>query len=199
MIGRLRGQVVESTPGRVILEAAGVGYEVHVPVSAAARLPAGTVDAVLWIHSAASDGGIDLYGFLVAGEREAFRHIIGVSGIGPKTALALLSALTLDDLRAAIVRNDIGPLLAVPGVGKKTAQRILLELREKALAWSAGPLGLPEAATPSRAEDDRAIAALTNLGYRPAQAQRAVEIARQKLGEAAAFEDLVRRALQEAV
>ncbi len=198
MIGRLRGRVVEAVPGRMVLDVGGVGYDVRVPESAGATLRPGPDEVAIWTHAAYPEGAAELYGFLSAAERDAFRQIIGVSGVGPRTALALLSAMPLDDLRSAILRDDSAPLLRVTGVGRKTAQRLLLELKEKAMTWAAaeGPPG-PE---PSRRrEDDLAVAALTNLGYRPAQAARAVEVARQKLGSDAPFDDLVRRALQEAV
>ena len=199
MIGRLRGRVLEAGAGRIVLDVGGVGYEVRVPDSASAKLQAGPDEASIWTHAAYSDAGAELYGFLAAADRDAFRQIIGVSGVGPKTALALLSAMTLDELRSALIREDLKPLTAVSGIGKKTAQRLLLELKDKALGWAAAPEASAGPATERRREDDVAVAALTNLGYRPAQAARAVEVARQRLGDAATLDDLIRRALQEAV
>lgn len=199
MIGRLRGRVIEAAPGRIVLDVGGVGYEVRVPDPASRALAGRTDDVTLWTHAAYPDGGAELYGFVAAADRDAFRQIIGISGVGPRTAMAILSALGLDDIRSAIVRDDIKPLVGVTGIGRKTAQRLILEMKDKAPAWPVAAAPTGPAADGSRHDDDRAVAALTNLGYRPAQAARAVEVAREKLGRSAPFDDLVRRALQDAV
>jgi Holliday junction DNA helicase RuvA len=197
MIDRLSGTIVFAEPGRVVVDVLGVGYEVLVPAREAERLRAGPDRVTIHTHVVYGADRQELFGFLAARERDVFRQVIGVAGVGPRTAMAVLAVLTPDELRDAILRDDQKALLRVSGVGKKIASRLILELKDKALAWAAGAPERP-AAGPA-ADDERAVAALTNLGYRPAQAARAVEVARGRLGPDASFEALVRQALQDAV
>jgi holliday junction DNA helicase RuvA len=199
MLDRLRGTVLEVDRGHVVLDVGGVGYDVAMSLGAAERLLPGTEGVVLFVHPVYGADRQDLYGFAGKRDRAAFRDLLGVAGVGPRTALAVFSALHLDDLRTAVLREDAKALLAVSGVGKKLAGRLLLELKDKALAWTAEAPSAAAPATGSRADDERAVAVLTNLGYRPAQALRAVESARRALGEDAAFDVLVRAALADAV
>ncbi len=185
MIGHLEGRVLELQPGVVVLEAGGVGYEVHVPVSAHPIL-LGRTSASLYVHTHVREDQLALYGFPTLRERETFRLLIGVSGIGPRTALALLSGLTPDDVAAAVEGEQWRRLAAVPGIGRRTAERLIVELKGK-LPGPARPAG----ATPR----DDAVSALINLGYNPRAAEEAVgELLRSDpqldLGE------LLRRALQ---
>jgi Holliday junction DNA helicase RuvA len=198
MIDRLVGTIVLAQPGRVVLDVHGVGYQVLVPARDADKLPPGADRVTLHTHVVYAEDRQEAYGFLSAGERDAFRQVIGVAGVGPRTAMAVFSALTPQALRDAILRDDRKALLKVGGVGPKLAARLLLELKDKVVGWAAESPLTPLAAGP-RADDERAVAALTNLGYRPAQAARAVEVARAKLGADAAFEVLLRQALQDAV
>ena len=198
MIDRLVGTVVLAEPGRVVLDVHGVGYQVLVPARDAGKLPLGAERVTLHTHVVYGEDRQEAYGFLAARERDAFRQVIGVAGVGPRTAMAVFSALTPQELREAILREDRKALLKVSGVGQKLAARLLLELKDKVLGWAAGAPEAPGATGP-RADDDRAVAALANLGYRPVQALRAVEVARSKLGAEATFETVLRQALQEAV
>lgn len=164
MIGRLEGRIQEVDPGRVIVDVAGVGYLVSTTLRAVQQLAGGAAAALL-IHTQVKDDAIELFGFPTADELEAFQRLIAVAGVGPKIALAVLSSLPPDELASVVAAGDVARLTMTPGVGKKTAQRILLELKGK-LTPSAGPGG-----------DLRgdAASALVNLGYRQSQAMKAVE------------------------
>ena len=163
MIARLRGEVVERGPGRLVVDVGGVGYEVWVPtrVAEAAR------DAVtLSVHTAVREDAITLYGFGSFEEKAAFEQLIGVSGIGPKLALACLSGLTVEALARALNGNDLRTLSAVPGIGKKTAERLVLELKGKLVGGGGGEA----AAAPVAAKQDDALPlALAQLGYKRAE------------------------------
>lgn len=198
MIDRLRGRVLDALGNRVILDVGGIGYDVAMPPAAAERFAATGGEVTVHTHVVYGEDRHELYGFVSRSDRDAFRQVIGVSGVGPRSALALFSVLALGDLRSAILRDDIKALLAAPGVGRKLAARLVLELKDKAMRWGTGDAA-SEAAGPTRSDDDRAVAVLSDLGYRPAQAARAVELARRTLGEDAPFEAIVRQALAEAV
>ncbi len=180
MIGRLAGKVVaEQADGGVIVDVAGVGYELFVPLGTVGQAQ---TDAdgrtTFWVHTHAREDALILFGFATEDDRVAFRTLIGISNVGPKTALALLSALPAAQLARAVADKDLGKLTAIPGVGKKTAERLVLELRDKlAVGAPGGPLrtaGPPaDGATPGR-NKDRLASALTHMGYRPAEAERAV-------------------------
>ena len=174
VIGRLAGRlVVEEPSGAIIFDVAGVGYELFAPLGALGRaeqLPDERI--VLFVHTNLRQDALELFGFASLAEREIFRLLIGVQKVGPKIALGLLSALPPADLASAVHDGDLARLSRVPGIGKKTAERLVLELREKM------PGGrLPEVnASPSRdGHAQQVIGALTNMGYRPAEAERAVE------------------------
>jgi Holliday junction DNA helicase RuvA len=164
MIGHLDGRILDLQPGLVVLEAGGVGYEVHLPVSAHPLL-VGRERATLFVHTHVREDQFSLYGFPSRRERNVFRLLIGVSGVGPRTALALLSGLTPDDLAAAVEAEQWRRLAAVPGIGRRTAERLIVELKGK-LEAGARPTG----ATPR--ED--AVSALVNLGYPVRAADEAV-------------------------
>lgn len=155
MIGHLEGRILELQPGLAVLDAGGVGYEVHVPLSAHPSL-AGRERAALFIHTHVREDQLALYGFVTRRERDTFRALIAVSGVGPRTALALLSGLTPDDLAAAIEGEQWRRIAAAPGIGRRTAERLIVELKGKLPAPAA-------AAAPSIRED--AVSALVNLGY----------------------------------
>ncbi|MBI5486649.1 MAG: Holliday junction branch migration protein RuvA [Deltaproteobacteria bacterium] len=197
MIDRLAGTVVAAQPGRIVLDVQGVGYQVLVPVRDAERFPLAAERVVVHTHVVYAEDRQEAFGFASAAERDVFRQVIGISGVGPRTAMGVFSVLTVAELRDAILREDRKALLKVSGVGQKLAARLLLELKDKALAWAAET---PRAAsTGPRADDEKAVAALSGLGYRPAQAMRAVEVARARLGAEADFETLMRQALQDAM
>jgi Holliday junction DNA helicase RuvA len=173
-----------------------VGYEVHVPLSTFYTLPEPGARVELRIRTHVREDQIALFGFSAALEQQLFDRLIGVSGIGPRLALAVLSGIEPDDLVRAVRAADIARLTGIPGIGKKTAERIVLELKDK---LPAGAAPVPAGAAPApAASDQRAdlISALVNLGYQRQAAERAVDAALEALGPGAAFEAALRQALR---
>ncbi len=198
MIVSLRGKLIEAGVLRVVIESAGVGYEVNVPVTTAERLPKLGAEVFLLIHHVFREDGQALYGFAVAEEREFFKLLVEkVSGVGPKMALNILSRLSLPILRDAILRGDVALLSQCPGVGKKTAERLVMELKDKVglegSAPSVAALAPAAALAPTPASD--ALAALVALGFKPADADKGVRTAVAKLGPGATADQLVKAAL----
>jgi Holliday junction DNA helicase RuvA len=201
MIGRLTGRVLaQETDGGIVLDVAGVGYELAAPLGTLGRARSDDAGRVtLWVHTHVREDALALYGFADETERAAFRALLAVSNVGPKIAVAVLGALPAHELARAVAGRNLGALTAVSGIGKKIAERLLLELRDKLpvlTAPSAGGAGGSVHATPNAplAGDDRLRAALTGMGFKPAEAERAV----QALGvraEGTPFEELVREAL----
>jgi Holliday junction DNA helicase RuvA len=195
VIGRLSGVVIDhSEDGCCVLDVGGVGYEVFVPLRSLGRLPV-SAPAILHVHTHVREEALTLYGFVHADDRVAFRILIGVSGVGPKLALTVLSDLSAQELAVSVARGDRARLEAISGVGKKTAARLLLELKDKlpalgsaeSMAPLPGPAALSDAAT-------QACDALTNLGFSRAQAEAAV--AKVSRGDPATpVETLLRHAL----
>jgi len=175
MIGRLTGTIIEKQPPQIVLDVAGVGYEVDVPMSTFYELPALGAQAKLYTHQAIREDAHLLFGFATRLERDTFRELIKVSGIGPKIALAILSGMNADELAQAIAGEDIARLSKVPGIGKKTAERLVLELRGKlgGLA-AAGPLFGAVAKQEVSARDD-ILHALLALGYNEREAAAAIK------------------------
>lgn len=198
MIDRLAGTIVLSEPGRVVVDVHGVGYQVLVPARDSDRLPVGSERVVLYTHVVYGEDRQELFGFLTVRERDVFRQLLSVAGVGPRTGMAVLSGFGVDQLREAILREDRKSLLRIPGIGGKLADRLLLELRDKAPGWAAEVSGAAPAAGPGM-DDERAVQALAGMGYRTAQAAHAVELARAKLGAEATFEQILRQALLEAL
>jgi len=170
MIGRITGTLIEKAPPVVCIDAAGVGYEIDVPMSTLYNLPETGHTVTLFTHLAVREDAHTLYGFSTASERAAFRSLIKVTGIGARTALAVLSGLTVDELAEAITRQETGRLTRVPGIGKKTAERLLLELRGK---LGAADLGATASFTPSGRDD--ILNALLSLGYSQNESQSALK------------------------
>ena len=190
MIGRLTGRLAAKAPDQILLDVAGVGYLVHIPLSTFYELPDVEKPASLWIHTHVREDALSLFGFLTERERSLFLLLLGVAGIGPKVALTVLSGIPPSELVAALRKQDVRRLVAVPGVGKKTAERMVLELTEKVAAFAEE--APPETAAVA-AED--VVSALVNLGYRRAEAERAVEgIARA--GAPEDFGDYLKQALK---
>ncbi|MDR2624814.1 MAG: Holliday junction branch migration protein RuvA [Zoogloeaceae bacterium] len=162
MIGRLSGLLAEKNPPQILLDVGGVGYEIDVPMSTFYNLPALNEPVTLLIHHVLREDGQFLYGFGAADERAAFRQLLKISGVGARTALAVLSGLSVADLSAAVARQESGLLTRVPGIGKKTAERLLLELKGKLPAALDGGSGN---ATPNTATTDDVLNALLALGY----------------------------------
>jgi Holliday junction DNA helicase RuvA len=203
MISILQGEVIEATPVSVILDVSGVGYEIHVPVSTAEKIPSAGKRVKLYIHDVYREDDQALYGFITKEERDFFRMLIEkVSGIGPRIALALLSKLSMTMLASAITAGDVGLLSKTPGIGKKTAERLVVELRDKLGAFtsivppSAGAKAAKGEAAPSGpgAVID-AVNALVALGYSLDVADKSVQKAVAKLGREAPTESLLKAAL----
>lgn len=191
MIGRLVGRLASKATDHVILDVGGVGYFVQIPLSTFYELPDEESPASLWIHTYVREDALALYGFLTERERALFLMLIGVAGIGPRVALTVLSGMPPADLIEALRGADVKRLMAVPGVGKKTAERMVLELAEKANRLG----GEPSAArTPAVATED-VVSALVNLGYRRGDAERAVE-AIGRSGAPGDFSDYLKAALK---
>jgi Holliday junction DNA helicase RuvA len=175
VIGRLTGKLGQEEPdGRLLVDVGGVGYEVSTPVGAARRASSGAEpgNVVLFIHTHVREDALELFGFASEADRQLFRMLIGVQKVGPKLGLGLLSALSAEELVRAIGEGDLARLCRVPGVGRKTAERLVLELRERA------KLVLPPTAAGSARPGDlpsRLVGALVNMGYKSAEAERAVK------------------------
>jgi len=199
MIHFLRGKLVEALPTQIIVDVGGVGYEVLIPLSSFDKLPARGGDLTILTHLSIREDAHMLYGFMTAGERDMFRLLVhAVSGIGPKTALNILSGINLSALRSAVATSDVKSLSQISGVGKKTAERIVVELRDK-LGKSAvlEPGGTGRVtSSPEDARFNDAIAALAALGYKQPDAYEAVRGAQAVLGADASVEQLVRAALK---
>jgi Holliday junction DNA helicase RuvA len=203
VLGRLRGVVVDrSLDGSCIVDVGGVGYEVFVPVSALSRLPAPPEECTLFVHTHAREDALALYGFAAPEDREAFRIVMGVSGVGPKLAMAILGALPAKDLAGAIARQDAAAFKGISGVGKKLTERLLLELADKLghLVTStsiASPVRASGKVAPRVAGPLGDVARiLVSLGYKPAEAERAVSLI--DAAEGRPIEELVREALAHA-
>jgi Holliday junction DNA helicase RuvA len=197
MIGRLTGKVVaQDGDGAVVVDVGGVGYEVAVPLGTLGRARTDEGGRVtLWVHTHVREDALALFGFSDEVERAAFRALLGVSNVGPKIAVAVLGALPAAELSRAVALQDLGPFKGVPGVGKKIAERLLLELRDK--LPDAPVLEAAAAATTDRAPangDERLRGALTGMGFRPAEADRAIAALGSR-PPGAPLEDLLREAL----
>lgn len=191
MIGYLEGTLKTLDATRALVLAGGVGYEIHISLSTYYRLE-GKRDVAMDIYTHVREDALALYGFATAEEKTAFEKLISISGIGPTLAQKILSGIDPNDLADAIARNDTRKLSSIPGVGKKTAERICLELRDKLVV---GTPATPAAPTRLSVDDD-VSSALVNLGYRPRDAEVALEKARQELGADAEFSALLRRSLR---
>jgi Holliday junction DNA helicase RuvA len=191
MIGRLTGRLAAKATDHVLLDVGGVGYLVHIPLSTFYDLPEAESPASLFVHTHVREDTLALYGFLTERERGLFQMLMSVAGIGPKVALTVLSGMPPSELITALSKQDVRRLVAIPGVGKKTAERMVLELAEKVAKLSAEP----SAEAPAAVYADDVVSALVNLGYRKSEADRAVEtIAR--LGAPKDFGSYLKEALK---
>jgi Holliday junction DNA helicase RuvA len=200
MIGRLTGRVVaQEADGSIVLDVGGVGYELAAPLGTLGRARIDETGRVtLWVHTHVREDALALYGFTDEGERAAFRALLGVSNVGPRIAVAVLGALPAADLSRAVARRDLSALTSVSGVGKKIAERLLLELRDKlqvapppVMSTGLGPASPPRSASEP---EDRLRSALVHMGFRPVEADRAIAT----LGERAhstPLPDILREAL----
>ena len=191
MIGSLRGKLIEKRPNQLLVDVNGVGYQVQIPLSTFAGLGALHAEASLLIHTHVREDQITLYGFVTAREKQCFELLISASGVGPSLALKILSGMSIEELVPAIRKSDLAQLVKIPGVGRKTAERIVVELRDKLVVIDVPEAGRPS--TRSQLEDDVA-SALMNLGYDEKSVERAVEKSRAASGND--FEKLLRSSLQ---
>lgn len=198
MIALLTGRLAVKAPSTVTLDVQGVGYEVFIPLSTFYSLPDAGESMTLNIHTHVREDAIQLYGFLTRVEKECFLLLTAVSGIGPKLALSVLSTLPVPDLLSAIQADDIDKIATVPGIGKKSAGRIALELKEKAARIH--PTATPVSSGPAGASDrlhDDALSALVNLGYRPADVKDVIKRIFRGTPAPSSLQDVIREALKE--
>ena len=194
MIGRLRGTIIHKQPPWLVIDVHGVGYELEAPMSTFYDLPDVGRDVVLFTHHAQKEDSVSLYGFLTESERRLFRDVQRVSGIGAKIALAVLSGVSVDEFARQLQASDVTALTRIPGIGKKTAERMVVELRDRAadlVGGGASPM-LQGPADPQA----ESLVALQQLGYKPAEAERMVK-AVAAAGDS--VEAIIRKALQQAL
>ena len=195
MIAFLRGTVLEKHPQRLIVDVGGVGYEVHVPLSTLYVVGETGAKVALHIHTHVREDALQLFGFLTQEEEELFHLLISVSGVGPKLAVNILSGMPAPELAAAILHGELARLTKISGVGKKTAERLVVELKDK-IRQSGLSSGRSSQPPPAHDSDEALLSALVNLGYRPATAERTAEAVRRALGASAPLEDRLREALR---
>ena len=195
MIGRLRGQVIHKQPPFLLLEVSGVGYELEAPMSTFYDLPGGDATVTLFTHLAIREDAHVLYGFARESDRALFRALLKVSGVGGKMALAILSGMTTDEFGLAVQTGDAATLTRLPGVGKKTAERLIIEMRDRLAPITAGVAGeaSPAGSAAPHTADGDAVSALIALGYRPPDASRMI---RAVTGANMDTEQLIKAALQ---
>jgi holliday junction DNA helicase RuvA len=202
MIAHLSGTLLSKSPNSVIVDVSGVGYEVNIPVSTFYELEDTGEKVKLRIYTHVKEDALQLYGFKTARERELFINFISVSGIGPKIGIALLSGMNADELIASIKTNNLARLTLIPGVGKKTAERLIVDLREKMAALSTAQSeeqsGAPTAAADASPEDSvrsQALSGLMNLGYQRSAAEKAIDTALSEGGDVS-VESILKRSLR---
>ena len=195
MIGRLKGILLYKQPPWLVVDVHGVGYELEAPMSTFYDLPEAGREVSLFTHYAQKEDSVSLYGFLSEGERRLFRDVQRVSGIGAKIALAVLSGVSVDEFARLVQTGDVTALTRIPGIGKKTAERMVVELRDRAadLLGGASPIATGKGPADPLSE---AIVALQQLGYKPAEAQR---MAKAAASDGDAAETIIRKALQSAL
>ncbi|GAB2534617.1 Holliday junction branch migration protein RuvA [Rhodanobacter koreensis] len=196
MIGRLRGILVAKQPPLLLVEVGGVGYEVEAPMSTIYDLPGIGKEVILLTHHAVKEDSVTLYGFLHESERMLFRNLLKVSGIGAKIALAVLSGVSTDHFARLVHAGDVVALTKIPGIGKKTAERIVVELRDRLESLSALPGGTMQGAGAPLDAAGEATVALQQLGYKPAEVTRLVQ---KVAAEGDSAETIIRKALRAAL
>lgn len=196
MISHLRGRLLEKQPNRVIVDVNGVGYDVHVPLSTFYEMTEPGAEIALRVHTHVREDALVLYGFATVLELQIFERLISVSGIGPKLALAVLSGIEPNELVSAIRTANVARLTGIPGIGKKTAERIGLELKDKMASFLPAEVAASPAAATSETLRTDVLSALMNLGYHRPLAERAVDAALNH-GTGTAFEGVLKHALRE--
>ena len=195
MIGRLKGTLIHKSPPWLVVDVHGVGYELEAPMSTIYDLPELGRDVLLFTHYAQKEDSVSLYGFLTEAERRLFRDVQKVSGIGAKIALAVLSGVSVGEFARLVQAGDIAALTRIPGIGKKTAERMVVELRDRAMDIAGAGAATGSVGSPGDPLSE-ATTALQALGYKPAEAERMARAARAD-GDAA--ETIIRKALQSAL
>lgn len=190
MIGRLRGKLLTKQPPWLLVDVGGVGYELEAPMSTVFELPDVGTEVTLLTHLVVREDAHVLYGFLTEGERRLFRDLLKVSGVGARIALAILSGVSPEGFARCVREQDVAALVRVPGIGRKTAERLLVEMRDRVGKPDEGPRG--PAATPASSSDE-AFSALVALGYKPAEVTRMLS---KVEGEGLSTEDLIRQVLR---
>ena len=199
MIGRIKGILVSKTPPFLLVDVQGVGYEVEAPMSTFYQLPAVDSEVTLHTHLIVREDAQILCGFATESERRLFRSLIRITGVGAKLALAILSGMSADEFTRCVQDNDAASLTRLPGVGKKTAERLIIEMRDRLADWEgAETAALPDAAAQPVAPDAgrEAVSALIALGYRPQEASRMVQLVDS---EGLSSEDIIREALKASI
>jgi Holliday junction DNA helicase RuvA len=198
MIGQLKGQLLQKKPNLVLVDVKGVGYEVFIPLTSFYELPGEGSEITLKIHTHAREDALILFGFCSQREKDLFLRLVSISGVGPKLAIAILSGAQVEELAQAIAEGNLVRLTAIPGVGRKTAERLVLELKSLVT-----PFLLPEqiddarqSGKPSALEDD-VISALTNLGYSRSSAEKALSIVLRSVEGERSFEEVLRNTLRQ--
>ncbi len=198
MIGQLRGIILEKQPPQLLLDVNGVGYEIDAPMSTFFHLPEIGQEITLMTHFVVREDAHHLYGFFSKEERSLFRTLLKVNGVGPRLALTILSSINPDEFAQCVVNNDTASLVRLPGIGKKTAERLIIEMRDKLAAWQThSPVQLPTTEYSARNQMIQdAVSALIALGYKPQEASRAVS----KIDDGTlSSEEMIRKALREKV
>ncbi len=205
MIGRLRGILIEKQPPELLIEVSGLGYEVQMPMSCFYELPNVGEEAIIYTHFVVREDAQLLYGFNTVKERALFREVIKANGVGPKLGLGILSGMTASQFVSCVEREDISTLVKLPGVGKKTAERLVVEMKDRLKGWGTGDLLTPETDTApmdsipqndSKNVEEEAISALLALGYKPQMASKVIsQIAKSGMSS----EELIRGALKSMV
>ena len=196
MIARLSGIVLEKREDAAVLDVQGVGYLIHLSLQSMAHMPPEGARAQLRCHTHVREDALQLFGFVSSEEEELFRLLIAVSGVGPKLAMNILSGMPATELAAAILHGELARLTKIPGVGKKTAERLMVELKDRIATSGLAAGARSTQASLAGAADAALLSALVNLGYRPAAAERTAEAVRRNLGAAAPLEDQLREALR---
>ena len=197
MIGSLTGRLAQKEPNRLVVDVQGVGYEVQVPLSTFYGLGDVGADVALRIHTHVREDTLSLFGFATALELDLFERLIGISGVGPRLALSVLSGIEPPGLVRAVSAGDVVRLTRIPGVGKKTAERIVLELKDRLPETLIIETDQPEAETETTGMRDDVLSALLNLGYQRPRAERAIERVPTDVSGGDQFEDVLRQALRE--
>jgi Holliday junction DNA helicase RuvA len=196
MIGYLEGKIRFKSPDHIIVDVQGVGYSVHVPLSTFYDLPELGRNTQLHVYTHVREDTLQLYGFRTLGDKEMFLHLITVNGVGPRLAMNILSGVNSDELRLLVAHQDYQRLRAIPGVGRKIAERVVLELRDKLKIKKDKDDGRPVSLSRELDVYSDAFSALLNLGYRPAEAEKALKRGREKAGEEPSLESLLKESLR---